>query len=69
MSTRAVFLCGAKRTAIGSLQGALASIAAPQLGAAALEAVIATTGVPKERIDEVILGCVLAAGLGRSEER
>lgn len=69
MSSRAVFLCGAKRTAIGSLQGALASVPAPQLAATVLEAVIASTGVPKERIDEVILGCVLAAGLGQAPAR
>lgn len=69
MSTRAVFLCGARRTAIGSLQGALASVSATELAATVFRGVLSATGVPAERIDEVILGCVLTAGLGQAPAR
>lgn len=69
MSTKAVFLCGAKRTAIGSLQGAFALVPATELAAKVFESVLATTAVPPESIDEVILGCVLSAGLGQAPAR
>ncbi len=69
MSTKAVFLCAAKRTAIGSLQGALASVPATELAARVFASVLTTAGIPAERIDEVILGCVLTAGQGQAPAR
>ncbi len=65
----AVFLCAAKRTAIGSFQGALAEIPAPRLGSTVIEAVLSEARVPPESIDSVILGCVLTAGTGQAPAR
>ena len=69
MSTSKALICAAKRTPIGSFQGSLASLSAPELGAAALRAALAQSGVPIETINEVILGCVLTAGMGQAPAR
>lgn len=66
---KTVLLCHAKRTPIGSFQGALARLSAPQLGAAAIRAVLADSGVPPASIQEVIMGCVLTAGTGQAPAR
>lgn len=55
------------RTAIGSFQGALAPISAPQLGAGATRALI--EGIEPQIIDELLFGCVLSAGLGQAPAR
>ena len=60
-----IFIVAARRTPIGAFQGALAGATAPQLGSAALRAAVGDSRVSGEQIDEVILGCVLPAGLGR----
>ncbi|MFB0962920.1 MAG: acetyl-CoA C-acetyltransferase, partial [Pseudomonas sp.] len=57
------------RTANGSLQGSLASISAPQLGAIVLRRLLEQTGVNPEHVDEVILGQVLTAGSGQNPAR
>jgi acetyl-CoA C-acetyltransferase len=64
-----IFLIAARRTPIGAFQGALGGATAPQLGSAALRAALADSKVPPEQIDEVILGCVLPAGLGQAPAR
>ena len=64
-----VIIAAARRTPIGAFQGALTSVLAPQLGAAAARAAIATAGIDAEAIEEVIFGCVLAAGLGQAPAR
>ena len=69
MSEKAIFLCGAKRTAIGSFGGAFAKVSSVELGAHALKAVLEETGLLAEHVDEVILGCVLQAGLGQAPAR
>jgi acetyl-CoA C-acetyltransferase len=63
-----VIVAGA-RTAIGSFQGALAQVPAPQLGAAAIKAAVARAGVAPEEVSEVLMGCVLPAGLGQAPAR
>ena len=60
------YIYSAKRTPIGSFMGALGSVSAPQLGAAAAKA--ALTGVTAN-VDEAIVGCVLPAGLGQAPAR
>jgi acetyl-CoA C-acetyltransferase len=65
----AVMILSARRTPIGAFQGALASMSAPQLGAAAMSAAIGSAGVPAADLDEVIMGCVLPAGLGQAPAR
>ena len=64
-----VYICAAKRTAVGSFGGALAQVAAPQLGATVIRAVLTESGVPKEAVDEVIMGCILTAGVGQAPAR
>jgi len=67
--TEDVFVVAARRTPIGAFQGALSGASAPQLGAAAVRAAIADSRVNAAQIDEVILGCVLPAGLGQAPAR
>jgi acetyl-CoA C-acetyltransferase len=62
-------IVAARRTPIGSFQGALAGASATQLGSAAARAAIADAGVAADAIDEVIFGCVLPAGLGQAPAR
>jgi acetyl-CoA C-acetyltransferase len=65
----AVVILSAQRTPIGAFQGALAGLTAPQLGAAASRAAIAAAGLQGADIQEVIMGCVLPAGLGQAPAR
>ena len=58
-----------KRTPIGSFQGSLANISAPKLGSIAIDSVLKESKVSVERIDEVIMGNVLPAGLGQAPAR
>lgn len=64
-----VVIVAATRTAVGSFQGSLASIPAPQLGAIVLRSLLEQTGVSPEQVDEVILGQVLTAGSGQNPAR
>jgi acetyl-CoA C-acetyltransferase len=64
-----IVIVAARRTPIGAFQGALAPVSAPHLGAAAVRAALADSGIPGEQVDEVILGCVLPAGLGQAPAR
>lgn len=63
-----MILAGA-RTPIGSFQGALASLSAPQLGSIAVKAALERAGVPGDAVGEVYLGCVLPAGIGQAPAR
>lgn len=53
------------RTPIGKLLGVLSSVPAPRLGAAAVAEAIRRSGLPADAFDEVIMGNVLAAGIGQ----
>ncbi len=66
---RDVVIVSAKRTPVGAFQGSLSSIAAPQLGATAIKAVLDETKIDIDSIDEVIMGNVLSAGQGRAPAR
>ncbi len=68
---REVVIIGAARTAIGAFQGALSEVPAPQLGGVALRAALERGGnaALAEKIDEVIMGCVLPAGQGQAPAR
>src|ERR1700680_152029 len=63
------FLVSAVRTPIGKYLGALAELSAPELGAIALKEAIRRANLPAERIDEVIVGNVIQAGLGQNPAR
>jgi acetyl-CoA C-acetyltransferase len=69
MSNQNVVIVAARRTPIGAFQGALAGATAPELGAAAARAAIASAGVQPADLNEVIFGCVLPAGLGQAPAR
>lgn len=62
-------ICAAARTAIGSLNGTLASVSAVKLGQAAAAAALARSGLAPEAIDETLFGNVLQAGLGQNPAR
>ena len=64
-----VFLAGGVRTAIGSFSGAFSEMPAPALGSAAVAAALERAGVSPDRVDEVIFGNVLSAGLGQNVAR
>lgn len=64
-----VVIVAATRTAIGSFQGALATVPAVDLGAAVIKQLLAHTGLDPAQVDEVILGQVLTAGAGQNPAR
>lgn len=64
-----VVIVSAARTPMGSFQGELASLTAPQLGAAAIRASVERAGIQADTVDEVLMGCVLPAGLGQAPAR
>ncbi len=69
MKNNEIVIVGAARTPMGALQGELGTVPAPQLGAAAIAAALQRAGVEPEQVDEVVMGCVLAAGLGQAPAR
>ncbi|MCO8309496.1 acetyl-CoA C-acetyltransferase [Pseudomonas mandelii] len=64
-----VVIVAATRTAIGSFQGALATVSAVDLGAAVIRQLLAQTGLDPAQVDEVIMGQVLTAGAGQNPAR
>ncbi|NUO83280.1 thiolase family protein [candidate division KSB1 bacterium] len=68
-SYREVVIAGACRTPIGAFQGALATIPAPELGALVVKEALQRAGVDPKKVDEVIMGCVLPAGVGQAPAR
>lgn len=67
--SREVVIVSAARTPIGSFGGALSTISAPQLGAVAIKAALQRAGVDAADVDEVLMGCVLPAGIGQAPAR
>ncbi|HEY2386168.1 MAG TPA: acetyl-CoA C-acyltransferase [Candidatus Binatia bacterium] len=66
---RDVYIVSAARTPIGGFGGGLAAASAPELGAIALRAAIERSRVPFDAVEQVIMGNVLAAGLGQAPAR
>jgi acetyl-CoA C-acetyltransferase len=64
----AVILSGC-RTPIGTFGGAFKDVSAVELGTVAVREALARAGVPGDRVDEVVLGCILQAGLGMNPAR
>jgi acetyl-CoA C-acetyltransferase len=64
-----VYIAAAARTAIGTFGGALAGVGAVQLGKVVVSALLKRAGVAADRVDEVILGNVISAGLGQNVAR
>ncbi len=67
--SKTVIIASATRTPIGAFQGVLAPMTAPQLGTAAIKGALAAAGVAGNEVQEVIMGCVLPAGLGQAPAR
>ncbi|GGK09066.1 acetyl-CoA C-acyltransferase [Pseudomonas matsuisoli] len=64
-----IVIAEAARTPMGGFQGDLAGLSAPELGAAAIAAAIARSGIAAAEVSEVLMGCVLPAGLGQAPAR
>ena len=64
-----VVIIAATRTAIGSFQGALSTLAADELGAIVIRSLLEQSGVAASEVDEVIMGQVLTAGSGQNPAR
>jgi len=67
--SKEVVLVSACRTAIGSFQGSLSALPAPKLGAVVVAEAVRRAGIDKADVDEVIMGCVLPAGVGQAPAR
>ncbi|OQB21061.1 MAG: Acetyl-CoA acetyltransferase [Firmicutes bacterium ADurb.Bin182] len=66
---KGIVLAGAVRTAIGKFQGALSEVPVAELGSVVIKEALNRAGVKPEQVDEVIMGCVLQAGLGQNVTR
>ena len=64
-----IVIVNGARTAMGGFQGSLAGVTAPELGAASIKEAIARAGLQPTDIEEVIMGCVLPAGLKQGPAR
>jgi len=69
MSSDPIVIVAARRTPIGGFQGVLSGATAPDLGAAAINGAIADSGVDAADVDQVLMGCVLPAGVGQAPAR
>jgi acetyl-CoA C-acetyltransferase len=69
MSSDPVVIVAAKRTPLGAFQGALSAAASPDLAATAIRACVEESGIDITSISEVLLGCVLPAGVGQAPAR
>ncbi len=69
MSQDAVVIVSAARTPMGGMAGSLSDVRAPDLCATSIKAAIERAGVQAEDVDEVVMGCVLPAGLGQAPAR
>ena len=69
MADDAVVIVNGARTAMGGFQGSLAPMSAPQLGAAAIAEAIKRAGIEAQQVEDVIMGCVLPAGLKQGPAR
>ncbi len=69
MADDSIVILSARRTPVGAFQGVFKDVKATDLGAAAIAAAVAESGVEADRVDEVLMGCVLPAGLGQAPAR
>ena len=64
-----VVLAGACRTAIGKMGGQLSTVKAADLGAIVIKEALNRAGVAADKVDEVLMGCVIQAGQGQNVAR
>ncbi|RYZ61799.1 MAG: acetyl-CoA C-acetyltransferase, partial [Proteobacteria bacterium] len=68
-TTNPVFIAAAVRTPVASFQGAYSDLSAPKLGAIAIKEALSRAKVAPEKVNEVIMGEVLTAGVGQAPAR
>ena len=66
---REVFICGVARTPIGNINGSLASLSAPALGAVSIREALRRARVAPSEVQEVFMGNVLTANVGQAPAR
>ncbi|MBA3999989.1 acetyl-CoA C-acyltransferase [Brevundimonas sp.] len=64
-----VVICSFARTPMGGFQGVFTGVKATELGATAVKAAVARAGVEAARVEQIVMGCVLPAGLGQAPAR
>ena len=64
-----IVIVGAKRTPIGSFQGQFSTVSCAELGAAAIRGALEQAGLQPDAVDDVLMGCVLPAGVGQAPAR
>jgi acetyl-CoA C-acetyltransferase len=69
MNQKEVYIVSAVRTPMGSFGGALKDVPATKLGAIAIKAAVERAGIKPEMINEVLMGCVIQAGIGQAPAR
>ncbi len=69
MTNDPVVILSVARTPMGGFLGDLAGLAGPQLGGIAIKAAVERAGIPADKVEEVIMGCVLPAGVGQAPAR
>ncbi|MDH5556099.1 MAG: acetyl-CoA C-acyltransferase [Alphaproteobacteria bacterium] len=69
MSADPIVIVSAARTPMGGFQGELSSVTAPRLGSIAIESALTRANVKGEEVGEVVMGCVLPAGMGQAPAR
>jgi acetyl-CoA C-acetyltransferase len=69
MAGHEVYILGSARTPIGAFQGALARMAAPRLGAIAIQGALSRAGMRTDQVDSVFMGNVLTSGVGQAPAR
>jgi acetyl-CoA C-acetyltransferase len=69
MDNDPIVIAGYARTPIGSFQGALASVKSTELGSVAVRAAVERAGISPDDVDQIVMGCVLPAGLGQAPAR
>lgn len=69
MSNDSIVIVSATRTPMGGFQGALSGLTGPQLGAVAIKSAVERAGISPNQVEEVLMGCVLPAGVGQAPVR
>ena len=69
MNADPIVIVSYARTPIGAFQGTLSSVSATQLGAVAVRAAVERAGIDGHDVDQIVMGCVLSAGLGQAPAR
>lgn len=69
MSNDPIVIVSAARTPMGGFQGSLSGLTGPQLGAVAIKSAVERAGISASQVEEVLMGCVLPAGVGQAPVR